>query len=110
MATLHGFIFAIDINDLNYTMLSSELKMMLSVGGSNVPLLILCCDSGNDTNAKKFDLNQFSVEMNLSQLAQNRPWAAFKINVTNMLGVETALAWILHHLQNAKSISSENLE
>ena len=109
MATLHGFIFAIDINDVNCTLLSNELKMMLSVGGSNAPVLILCCDS-DDTIAKSFDLNQFSVEMNLSQLAHNRPWAAFKINVTNMLGVETALAWILHHLQNAKSISSENCQ
>ena len=104
MATLDGYIFAVDVNDMNYTLLSSELKMMLTE--AQKPLLILCCSS--EENVKDFDLNQFVSKMELNEIANCRPWAAFKVNVTSMIGVEMALAWILHHLQNVENIPHEN--
>ena len=106
MATLDGYIFAVDINDMNYTLLSSELKMMLTE--AQKPLLILCCSS--EENVKDFDLNQFVSKMELNEIANCRPWAAFKVNVTSMIGVEMALAWILHHLQNVENIPLKNLQ
>ena len=104
MATLDGYIFAVDITDMNYTLLSCELKMMLTE--AQKPLLILCCSC--DDNVKDFDLNQFVSKMELNEIASCRPWAAFKVNVSNMLGVEMALAWILHHLQNVENTTLEN--
>ena len=88
--------------------LRCELQMMLTE--PKIPILILCCSqyNSNDPNAEYFDLNQFAAEMHLTQITENRPWAVFKVNATNMQGMETSLAWILHHLQYEKSIYMEN--
>ena len=74
-----------------------------------IPILILCCSQYNssDPNAEYFDLTQFAAEMHLNEI-KNRPWAAFKVNATNMQGMETSLAWMLHHLQYEKRIYMEN--
>ena len=103
MSTLHGYIFTIDIDEMNFTVLRCELEMMLTE--LDIPVLILCCSS--DTNGENFDLDHFATEMNLSQISDERPWAAFKVNAGNMKGVEKAFAWILHHLQYEKNVCSE---
>ena len=98
LTTLDGILFAIDAQETESV--QNELKLLLQSLDdicSPMPVLILCCVTSDSND---IDLRIHSENLNLLKI--KRSWGLFKINISTMEGMDSALTWILYHNQKQK--------
>ena len=94
--TLDGFIFALDIEGPKEELstMSKELQVMTSQN-LNLPLLILLCWDKQE----EFEMDRVISTFRLQD--SSRSWAIFKVNTSTMIGLDTALNWLLYNCQKS---------